>query len=524
MSLLFKLLYTGKARSTHHKLALDALLRFKRYDAEEWRNVFLAESDAYLRGAKAPDDDFKDFKNHVLHVEENNWGGAIAKAQEWYDKTVQALRGRQWQDAAYSAGVLSHYVTDPVQPFHTGQSEREMVVHRAAEWSICKSYDELLALLTSELGGYPQVDVAAGDDWLKQLLLSGARLAHTQYDLLIDHYNLEVGTKNPPLGFDREGKLAVARLIGFAIVALAHVLEKAIAEAGVLVPHVVLSLLTVSESMKMAGYALARRKLDASERATLDAMLAEYQKTGKVIETLSDDDKLVRRLHADEVLKMPLAELDKQPIGPIGKSYSGPAPETPKPKKESAPAKLEKTSSDEKPRKNELKRDDLNAPRLAPLPAEADPAPESTSSRRPLTLASLLVDAPSIGPKTAQRFLPLGIRTIGEFLAAQPAAMAQALKVSHITATMLAEWQQQCQLMIDVPRLLVRDAQLLVGVGVTTSDELAQYNARELADHVAAFAKRPEGQRLLRGAAVPELGEIGQWIGAAKKSRLARAA
>ena len=56
-----------------------------------------------------PDAKFKDFKNHVLHVAEGEWGGAADKATEWYANAVDHLRKRQWSKAAYALGVLSHY-------------------------------------------------------------------------------------------------------------------------------------------------------------------------------------------------------------------------------------------------------------------------------------------------------------------------------------------------------------------------------------------------------------------------------
>ena len=104
-------------------------------DAESWRRLFLKHAETYMLGAKARDDVFKDFKNHVLHPRDGFWGGAPATARAWYGKTVAALKASDWDGAVYAAGVLSHYVTDPVQPFHTGQSEAENSIHRAFEWS-----------------------------------------------------------------------------------------------------------------------------------------------------------------------------------------------------------------------------------------------------------------------------------------------------------------------------------------------------------------------------------------------------
>jgi hypothetical protein len=530
MGLLYNLVFAGKATSTHHKLALDALRHLQHHDAAEWQNVFLAEVDQYLKGSTAPDDEFKDFRNHVLHVRENFWGGAIGKAQEWYGKTVEALRGRQWPGAVYNAGVLSHYFTDPFQPFHTGQSEREMIVHRAAEWTIAKSYEELQALLTKELGGYPEVDVPSGDDWLAQLIRRGATAANAHYDLLIDHYNLDLGTKNPLLGYDKEARLAIAGLIGQAAVGFARVLDRAIVEAGVFVPHVVVGIQAMFESMQIPMRAVTKRMVDARERAVVEAMYAEYKQTGKVLKTLPEDDKAIRALHAEEVLKAPLVQLDQQKSGPIGAKFSGPAPA---PTKSDKPAPV-KAAPSEAAKPVPAKRDDLNAPKLSPFVKEmkaeaASPAkpagpPAKVSSppaeEKNLTPASPLVDAPSIGPKTPERFVPLGIRTVGEFLAASPEDMAESLGVSHITAEVLEEWQDQAQLVIDVPRLLDREAQILVAIGIRTADDLARSNARDLLELVQEFCDSPEGKRVLRDGNSPDLAAVSQWVVAAKKARL----
>ena len=109
MSALFRITYAAHANGTHHKLALDALTHMQRPDAEDWRRVFLVHIEKYLEGAKAPDNTFKDFKNHVLHVGDKYWGGAPEKVEEWYATTVAALRAQNWADAAYAAGVLSQF-------------------------------------------------------------------------------------------------------------------------------------------------------------------------------------------------------------------------------------------------------------------------------------------------------------------------------------------------------------------------------------------------------------------------------
>ena len=76
MHLLFRIVYAAHANGTHHKLALDALRFLRAADGEQWQRLFLKNARLYLDGSKAPDTEFKDFKNHVLHVRDGLWGGA----------------------------------------------------------------------------------------------------------------------------------------------------------------------------------------------------------------------------------------------------------------------------------------------------------------------------------------------------------------------------------------------------------------------------------------------------------------
>ena len=81
MNLLFHIVYAAHASGTHHKLALDALRRLEGMDADMWQRLFLRHAKLYLEGAKAPDSEFKDFKNHVLHTRDGYWGGAPEKVR-----------------------------------------------------------------------------------------------------------------------------------------------------------------------------------------------------------------------------------------------------------------------------------------------------------------------------------------------------------------------------------------------------------------------------------------------------------
>ena len=136
-----------------------------------------------------------------------------------------------------------------------------------------------------------------------------------------------------------------------------------------------------------------------------------------------------------------------------------------------------------------------------------------------LSRTSAIVDAPSIGPKTAKRLAKVGIRTVADFLAADCEAIAGELDVRHIDAEKLVAWQHQAQLMCRVPELLARDTQLLVGSGFTTPEDIASANPSDLLEFAKSFVATPEGARVLRGADDPTLERATKWVSWANQRR-----
>ena len=122
MQMIFTILRATHCRSTHHYFAIDALKQLPTASAQRLGQLLLKYHDEYLDGAKSPDTRFKDSQNHVIHVSDNNWGGAAQKCQEWREVALKHLNERRWKKAAYACGVLSHYFTDPLMPLHTAQS------------------------------------------------------------------------------------------------------------------------------------------------------------------------------------------------------------------------------------------------------------------------------------------------------------------------------------------------------------------------------------------------------------------
>jgi hypothetical protein len=560
MSLVYSTLFAAKASGTHHKLAMSGLTRLDRHDADDWRDLFLSEIDLYLKGAKAPDDEFKDFKNHVLHVGENDWGGAISACKQWYAKTVEAFGQKNWKDGVYNFGVLTHYLTDPVMPFHTGQSERETVIHRAAEWSVTKAYDELAAMLQKDLGGWPNVEVAESDDWLAKLVKAGAVKSHAHYDFLIDHYNFDVGVKSPAAGWDRESKEVIARLLGWASCAIGKTLERVIDDAGVFPPHVVLSVQTLIASLNVPMKFITGNITDAKDRAQVEAMYLEFKRTGKVLESMPADDRAIRKAHCEEVRKTPLAQLDAQKPGPIGAKWSGPAVLHKQPPAKPTPAKPDAKEQAKAPPKTEpqprrsderatdngkaavnvlasggaplttapqksvvLRRDDLSSPTPPAPHASASAGNKGASDKSDfkfhLSTDMELEAAPSIGPKTADRFAAHGIKTVEDFLTCDVEAVSRKLGAGHFDSDTLREWQDQASLMCDVPNLRGHDSQILTGIGIRNGEELARANARDLFEMVEEFCQTSAGQRILRSSKKPDLAEVGSWIVSAKRVR-----
>jgi len=320
---LYDIVVARECRNTHHKLVMNSLLHLQCPDAEGWVSMFVEYFEDYLEGSKAPDNDFKDFRNHVLHVSDNFWGGAAGKTRKWYAETVSHLKMGEWRDAVYSAGVLSHYYMDPIMPLHTGQTEEEGVIHRACEWSINKSFNHLIDQLEANTG-YPEVKLPEGDDWITKAVHQGAQHGHQHYQTFIDHYNIKVGKKDPPAGLDPTLKKITAELLGYASVGFARILERAFKEADSQPKSQTTSSRTFFYQITAPISWIYKSVRNFSDWRTVSKIAAEYENTGKVVQNLPKDEKQVRSLHAKEVLEIDLDQLDQQKIKPVGSKHSPP--------------------------------------------------------------------------------------------------------------------------------------------------------------------------------------------------------
>ena len=501
-----------RCRSTHHFIAMAALDRFSGPQAAAWKDLLLFQHTALLKGAKAPDAEFKDFKNHVLHVGEGEWGGARDAATEWYANAVLALRAEKWHKAAFALGVMSHYYADPLQPFHTGQTEEEGAIHRAVEWSIAKSRGEIVRRI--EERGYPDITVTDGPGFVSDMVLEGALKANPHYQTFIDHYDIHAGAKDPPAGLDDTMLDAIADLVAHATAGCATLFEKAFEESGAVPKPVNLSIKGYLSTLDIPVQWVVRKVDNAAARRQVAAMYKELQETGKVIKRLPDDDKAVRKLHAKQVLRVAIDTLDEQPLAPIGTKHiqRTPLPEVNVPDSAVGTHPIAAPEPDiDNGDAGTVPEDFVSA---SDIYTDADPI--TPSERAPFAVGDPVQKAPSIGKKTAARLNKVGIETVEDLLIMDAHEIADALQVDYIDAATVQDWQDQTMLMLTVPGLRVHDAQILVGAGVRSAEALAEASVRDLMRAATSFLKNPRTDRLIRKADTPDDAEVTHWISLAK--------
>ena len=592
MTILFRILRAVHANGTHHKLALDALPQLKCKNADKWQRLFLSEAALYMEGSKAPDKEFKDFKNHVLHVRDNLWGGAPAKARSWYGHLVEALREQNWDMAVYCAGVLSHYYTDPIQPFHTAQCEAENNIHRAVEWSISKSYDDLVA---QTLRNQISIDIPHSEDpnWLAELVVAGATRSNHHYERLIAHYNFDNGVADPPSGLDRIARKTIGELLVYAATGYAYILDRAITEAGVAPPRVGLSASTVLAGLQIPIQWVTNKMADREEATLVRAMYDELHARGKVETTLSLDDRTVRDLYNLEVRakrsapttaeRFPLPQnrqrkkaslanrtaaaahaaigtpapgdqMHKAPVGTdidtsIEALVAPPTPTEPITSQSSLTQSLAQlqprpgngTNTSTGSSIDTSQKPGTSVPVVdrsaTQLHAMTNPGPRAItratgdtassaqgSTRYYLAVGDDVVDAPSIGPKTAVKLRPLGIHTVADLLHCDPSDIARRASSRYITCETVIDWQDQARLVCTVPGLRGGHAQVLVGAGYREPETIAQTDQIVLLADILRFAGSVEGRRVLRDGQPPDLDKVLKWITQAQQADTARAA
>ncbi len=108
-----------------------------------------------------------------------------------------------------------------------------------------------------------------------------------------------------------------------------------------------------------------------------------------------------------------------------------------------------------------------------------------------------------------------GIRTVADFLVADPDATALKLGARHITPEVIVEWQDQARLVMSIPGLRGGHAQLLTGAGFRSVAAIAEAGTDDLCVRILEFATTADGQRILRDGNPPDVEKIKSWIDSA---------
>jgi hypothetical protein len=535
MDRLINLLRGAHCKSTHHFFAIDGLLEAQSDKGQALARILLKHHKPYLKGAKDPDQVFKDFENHVLHVRDGYWGGATRTAQRWYGKSIEFLRRNDWSEAAYAIGVLSHYFTDPFMPLHTGQSDRESIVHRPMEWSIRCAYQEILELATSD----PSLtlhEIPDDPNWLAQSIRQGAWQANQHYEALIDHYDLVDSGRQPAMALVRTSKRILAQVFAWVLSGWGNVIDRMAAESRVAFPQASLTLATLVAEITSPIQKILKNIDSSRDRAEVAAMLDEYQRTGTVQDCLPQEQKSVRRARlrdpalisqpshprADIPAPYPLTQnLVPDPVPatkdedhsqqtiPFTTEAAPPAPQVP-PEPQVPPAPQVPPLSRVPP---ELQLA-LASPALPAKASRDEPADETdvTEDACRLTLDSAIVDAPSIGPKTASRLQAVGCHCVRDLLRADSYALSAELATGWITPAIITAWKSQAVLMCGVPRLTAAAAILMVEAQVDTVEKLAAIDLASLLELCRQAARTNVGQRALRDQPLPNAQRWQSWI------------
>lgn len=286
---------------THHRFAVDALPLVQTDAGKRLAGWLLRYYRSYLAGAMDPDLRFRDFHNHILHVNEGFWGGAPRVAHQWYSRLQKHLRAERFRQAAHAAGVLSHYVSDVIQPLHTASTDRETLVHRPLELSISESYDRIFDVWQSSDVAVT-IQLSNRPEWLGSMMMHSAQFAGQRFDSLVKRYRFQEGVEEPKKGLDGQSIRILSELFGLTVTGWASIIDRA-AEESEAYSHCAMPSprlnLVVPSALATAPAAAWRRKVQvAKEYLAVSELAKEYFRTGKLTRHLPAEVDIKRRVIA----------------------------------------------------------------------------------------------------------------------------------------------------------------------------------------------------------------------------------
>ncbi|MEL6297691.1 MAG: DUF4332 domain-containing protein [Pseudomonadota bacterium] len=148
----------------------------------------------------------------------------------------------------------------------------------------------------------------------------------------------------------------------------------------------------------------------------------------------------------------------------------------------------------------------------------AAPRDEDRAPRFYLSCSDPIVDAPSIGPRTAARLEAAGITTVDDLLAADADDLAAAVGARHIKPETITDWQDQARLVITIPFLRGTHSQLLVGAGYRSARAICAAADQEVQAAILRFCTTRDGQRILRDGPLPPAEKMQAWADNAREA------
>ncbi len=490
MDTIVAILRAAHCKSTHHYFAMDALYEVSTARGKSLADLLLANYGDYLKGAKDPDNVFKDFENHVLHVRDGYWGGAAKTAEKWLEKCFRMLSASNWKEASYAIGVLSHYFTDPFMPLHTAQSPRETIVHRPLEWSVCCSYQTIFKMACDDasLDSFP---IGSSSDWMADGILRGATIVNPFYEPLIEDYDMNESSRHPELALGASSKQTLARIFTWVLTGWGSVIDRIANESSIALPSASLAIPTLLAGVQMPMKRIVAAMDSADQKKEVEKILDEFNRTGNVVRNATPEQRIVQKIRKER------PELRPDPSA-IQRAV--------------ATTRIQTPLAVVAPKQVQIKRE-------AEIPKAGRSLAETTSKRIQLTTDSPIVDAPAIGPKTAARFEAIGLETVHDLLNNDAERIATELNTKWITGRLVLQWQDQARLVCQIERLSAAGSGLLVLSGIRTAEELASRKPTDALAMIQAAAQSIEGKRLLRDQDPPPLKTVQRWIEAARSAR-----
>ncbi len=461
------------SRSTHHWLALKATENLD----EPCKTALLYYVKDLLKGAKDPDDTLHDWYNHIFHPP--SYGGALKRIKELYGELIEKLKKEDWKSATYLLGLISHYISDPMNPLHTGQTKEEAKIHKLYEFGTFKKntiYDaeikvEDLSFDMSEL------DKVLTTNWLK---------SHGEYFNVLENYDASKGYQfHWDKGINEKLDKINKELLGKSVSLILAIWKNALKEANVNCPKKSLKLKTLVAALKTPLFIIGRWLNNRYMKKVTKAMKKELKEKGEVYESLPPDDKgLVeefKKLEEQGKLKMRREEGIKisKPIEPV----------------KAIKYKEEKKEEPEKPKIEEKT-------------GEPKQAGGKTRKLRYLKLDDPIEDAPEIGTKTGEKLRSIGIKKISDLLEKPTKEIIDAYPGRKPGEETVERWKTMTKMMTEIPNLRVKDVTYLYYAGIKNREDLEKITMNALKEKIERFLGTKKGEQIKNRHGEPDYERI----------------